>query len=73
MVKSDPHATFAEKTAKEHDLEAAEDMLEELVDDIEGLPPASRQQLAILFSEMKVLGMLVVCLCKGSPLTPVLV
>ena len=56
VVQSDPNATPRQKLDKQYDLEDAEDMLEELVDNTEKLSPASRQQLRILFSEMRVLG-----------------
>lgn len=57
-VNSDPYSTLHDRLEKQKNLADAEEMVEELVDGIENLSPASRQQLVVLFSEMKTLGML---------------
>lgn len=57
VVKKDPNASKAYKEARLHDLEDAEQMVQELSSGMEELSPASRQQLLILFEEMKRQGM----------------
>ncbi|TEB40251.1 hypothetical protein FA13DRAFT_1704295 [Coprinellus micaceus] len=55
-VNSDPYSTLHDRLEKQKNLADAEEMVEELVDGIENLSPASRQQLVVLFSEMKTLA-----------------
>jgi hypothetical protein len=52
-LASDIHATAEEKWQAKRSLEEAVEALRDVVDDTDTLPPASKQQLVVLFQDMK--------------------
>ncbi|TEB19265.1 hypothetical protein FA13DRAFT_1719019 [Coprinellus micaceus] len=52
-LASDSHATPEQKRQAKRSLEEAVEALRDVVDDIDTLPPASKQQLVVLFQDMK--------------------
>jgi polyphosphate kinase 2 (PPK2 family) len=55
-LASDSHATPEQKRQAKRSLEEAVEALRDVVDDIDTLPPASKQQLVVLFQDMKSSG-----------------
>ncbi|TEB19266.1 hypothetical protein FA13DRAFT_1719020 [Coprinellus micaceus] len=56
-LASDSHATPEQKRQAKRSLEEAVEALRDVVDDIDTLPPASKQQLVVLFQDMKSSGL----------------
>lgn len=51
-VEQDENYPYDKKLARQRDLEEAQEQLAELLDGMDQLPPASRQQLLILYYEV---------------------